>query len=112
MTEPVALRMPLGVARALVFSSSAAVLVLEILAGRLMAPYVGVSLETFTGIIGVVLAGIAVGTSVGGRLADRLDPAALLGPAYVLGGALSWWSLWVVLREQVNLPGTVMSVQV
>ena len=39
------------VARALVFISSAAVLVMEILAGRLMAPYVGVSLETFTGII-------------------------------------------------------------
>ena len=88
--------MPLGLARVLVFSSSAAVLVLEILAGRLMAPYVGVSLETFTGIIGVVLAGIALGTALGGRLADRFDPARLLGPAYVIGGALSWWSLWVV----------------
>lgn len=88
--------MPLGLARVLVFSSSAAVLVLEILAGRLMAPYVGVSLETFTGIIGVVLAGIALGTALGGRLADRFDPARLLGPAYVIGGVLSWWSLWVV----------------
>ena len=44
-----------GMARALVAGSSAAVLVLEILAGRLLAPYVGVSLETFTGIIGIVL---------------------------------------------------------
>ncbi|MEM9464489.1 MAG: fused MFS/spermidine synthase [Actinomycetota bacterium] len=97
MTDPArSSPMPLGLARALVFSSSAAVLVLEILAGRLMAPYVGVSLETFTGIIGVVLAGIALGTAVGGRLADRFDPASLLGPAYALGGALSWWSLWVV----------------
>ena len=34
-------------ARALVFFSSAAVLVLEILAGRMMAPYVGVTLETW-----------------------------------------------------------------
>ena len=88
--------MPLGLARILVFSSSASVLVLEILAGRLMAPYVGVSLETFTGIIGVVLAGIAVGTALGGRAADRFDPGALLGPAFVTGGALSWWALWVV----------------
>lgn len=88
--------MPLGLARVLVFASSAAVLVLEILAGRLMAPYVGVSLETFTGIIGVVLAGIALGTALGGQAADRFDPASLLGPAFILGGALSWWSLWVV----------------
>ena len=80
-------------AKALVFGTSAAVLVLEILAGRLMAPYVGVSLETFTGIIGTMLAGIAVGASVGGRLADRQDARALIGPALVIGGALSWLSL-------------------
>ncbi len=85
-------------ARTLVFVSSGAVLVLEILAGRLMAPFVGVSLETFTGIIGVILAGIATGTAIGGRLADRYDAARLLGPAFVIGGVLSWWSLWVVLN--------------
>ena len=74
-------------AGALVFVASGAVLVLEILAGRLLAPYVGVSLETFTGIIGVVLAGIAGGTWIGGRLADRYDPLALLPGSLVLGGA-------------------------
>ena len=51
-------------AQVMVFATSAAVLVLEILAGRLMAPYVGVSLETFTGIIGTILAGIALGAAV------------------------------------------------
>jgi spermidine synthase len=83
-------------AGALVFGANAAVLVLEILAGRLLAPYVGVTLETFTGIIGVVLAGIALGTWYGGRLADRVDPRRLLGPALVVGGALSVASLPVV----------------
>ncbi|MEQ8841501.1 MAG: fused MFS/spermidine synthase [Acidimicrobiales bacterium] len=83
-------------ARILVFCTSAAVLVLEILAGRLMAPYVGVSLETFTAIIGTILAGIAIGSAIGGRLADRYDPAALIGPALAIGGALAWWSLWIV----------------
>lgn len=83
-------------ARALVFASSAAVLVLEILAGRLMAPYVGISLETFTGIIGTVLAGIAVGAWAGGELADRYDPTTLIGPALATGGALSWLSLPIV----------------
>ena len=83
-------------AGALVFCASAAVLVLEILAGRLVAPYVGVSLETYTGIIGTVLAGIALGSAAGGRLADRRDPRRLLGPALVLGGTLALLSLPVV----------------
>lgn len=77
----------------IVFATSAAVLVLEILAGRLLAPYVGVSLETYTGIIGTILAAIAAGTALGGRLADRVDPRHLLGPTLILGGILAWLSL-------------------
>ncbi len=80
-------------AGALVFVTSAAVLVLEIIAGRLMAPYVGVSLDTFTAIIGTVLAGIAAGAAIGGHIADRHDAARLLGPTLVLAGALSWLAL-------------------
>lgn len=75
------------------FFTSGAVLVLEILAGRLLAPYVGVTLQTYTGIIGVVLAGIAVGTWAGGRLADRVDPRTTLGPLLVTGGALALFVL-------------------
>ncbi len=73
----------------LVFVTSAVVLVMEILAARLLAPYVGVTLETYTGIIGTILAAIAVGAWAGGRLADRRDPQALLGPILLLGGGLS-----------------------
>jgi spermidine synthase len=80
-------------AATLLFGASAVVLMLEILAGRLMAPYVGVSQETFTGIIGTMLAGIALGAAAGGSLADRRDPRTLIGPTLVLGGALAWASL-------------------
>ena len=73
----------------IVFCASAAVLVLEILAARLLAPYVGVTLETYTGIIGTVLAGIALGAWYGGRLADRFEPRRLLGPMLLLGGVLA-----------------------
>jgi hypothetical protein len=76
-------------ARALVFFSSAAVLVLEILAGRMMAPYVGVTLETFTGIIGTVLAGISLGSWLGGRAADRYPPSRVLPVVLVAGGLLA-----------------------
>ena len=75
-------------AGALVFFTSGSVLVVEILAGRLLAPYVGVSLETYTGVIGTVLAGIAAGTWAGGYLADRVSPRRTLGPLVVVGGGL------------------------
>lgn len=73
----------------LVFFSSASVLVLEIMAGRLMAPFAGVTLESFTAIIGTVLAGIAVGSWLGGRAADAYPPERLVGPALVAGGLLA-----------------------
>jgi spermidine synthase len=77
------------IAGGLVFVTSGAVLVLEVLAVRLLAPYVGVSLETYTAAIGTVLAGIAAGTWIGGAVADRVSPRRLLGPLLVVGGGLS-----------------------
>ena len=63
--------MPRLLALLVVFGASAAVLVLELMAARLLGPYVGLSLQTYTGIIGTVLAAIAVGAWAGGALADR-----------------------------------------
>lgn len=83
-------------APALVFFTSAAVLVLEILAGRLVAPYVGVTLETYTGVIGTVLAGIALGSAAGGRVADRRDARTVVGPLLIAAGAASWLVLPIV----------------
>ena len=56
---------------AIILISSAVLLVLEIAAGRLIAPYVGVSLYSWTSIIGVILAGLSLGNWLGGYLADR-----------------------------------------
>ncbi|HEX7278657.1 MAG TPA: fused MFS/spermidine synthase [Solirubrobacterales bacterium] len=77
------------VAAALVFVAAGAVLVLEILAVRLLAPYVGLTLETTTSIIGAALAGIALGAALGGRIADRTDPRLLLVGLFAGGGALA-----------------------
>ncbi|HEY5740596.1 MAG TPA: fused MFS/spermidine synthase, partial [Gammaproteobacteria bacterium] len=52
---------------ATVFLSSAVLLVLEITAGRLIAPYVGVTIYSWTSIIGVILAGLSLGNWIGGR---------------------------------------------
>lgn len=74
-------------AAVLVFGSSAAVLVVEITALRLLAPYLGLTLETSTLVIGIALAAIALGSWLGGRLADQTDPRLFLGPAVGVSGA-------------------------
>ncbi|MGA5466708.1 fused MFS/spermidine synthase [Mycobacterium sp. NPDC050041] len=72
----------------LVFASSAAVLVVEITALRLLAPYLGLTLETSTLVIGIALSAIALGSWTGGRIADRIDPHRLIGPALAASGAV------------------------
>ncbi len=79
---------PVGAA-ALVFVAAGAVLMLEILAVRLLAPYLGLTLETTTAIIGTALAGIAIGAAVGGYLADRTNTRRLIVGLLVGGGLLT-----------------------
>ncbi len=80
--------LPRALAAGVVFLAAGAVLVLEILSVRLLAPYVGLTLETTTSIIGAVLAGIAIGAAVGGRVADRINSRWLLVGLFVVGGLL------------------------
>src|SRR5215208_5678911 len=73
-------------AAALVFGASASVLVVELVALRLLAPYLGLTLETNTIVIGLALAAIAMGSWAGGRLADRISPRYALGPLLAVSG--------------------------
>jgi len=73
-------------ANMVVFIASFCTLVIELVAGRIMAPYVGVSLYTWTSIIGVVLAGISIGAYLGGRIADRSPRSSTLGWLLFLSG--------------------------
>lgn len=80
--------LPRWVAAAVTFLCSGAVLVLEIVGLRLIAPYVGVTLQTSTAVIGFALAAIAIGAWTGGAAADRTDPRRLIAPLMVAGGGL------------------------
>ena len=116
---------PLGsrAAAALVFGSSASVLVVELVALRLLAPYLGLTLETSTLVIGVALAAIAVGAWVGGRVADRTDPRRLLAPLLVAsgicvslmpvvvrgGGELAGAGVFVIAAVAIFVPGALLS---
>src|SRR5258708_37933153 len=84
---------------AVVFLANAGLLVLQLLAGRFLAPFIGSSVETWTCVIGVFLTGIALGNHYGGRLADRTPSTRMLGRLLILGGlgALSmilWRVIW------------------
>lgn len=79
----------------IVFISSGSIMILELVAGRIIAPHVGSSLYTWTSVIGVVLAGISLGNYVGGRLADRWASLRLLGVIYLLAAVTCLGVLWV-----------------
>lgn len=81
--------MRLAVAYLTVAVASGCTLVLELVAGRLLAPFVGVSLQTWTSVIAVVLAGISLGNYAGGVLADRTRSDRMLGLLLVAGGLAS-----------------------
>ncbi len=81
--------LPQWAAAALVFGSNAAVLVVELVALRLLAPYLGLTLETNTLVIGTALAAIALGSWLGGRAADVVDPRRTLAPLLATSGAIA-----------------------
>ncbi|MFC1943506.1 fused MFS/spermidine synthase [Chloroflexota bacterium] len=73
-------------ANAIAFISSFCVMVIELIAGRILAPHIGVSLYTWTSIIGVILAGIALGNYLGGKIADRRPSVLVLVAIFLVGG--------------------------
>ena len=79
----------------IVFISSGCIMILELVAGRIIAPYVGVSLYTWTSVIGIVLAGISLGNYVGGQLADKWASLPFLGGIFVVAGLSSFGILAV-----------------
>ena len=80
---------PLWKAIIIVFISSFCVMVIELIAARILAPYIGVSLYTWTSIIGVILAGIALGNYLGGKVADRYPSSLILATIFFIGGLLT-----------------------
>ena len=70
-----------------VFISSLCIMVVELVAGRVIARYVGSSLYTWTSVIGIVLAGIAAGNYIGGLLADRYKAREALATLFLLSSA-------------------------
>ncbi len=71
--------------------NAAGAMIVEIVAGRMMAPYFGMSIYTWTTVIGVVLAGLTLGHWIGGLLAEKWPGKAmpLMGLAFWAGAVLT-----------------------
>jgi len=99
-----------------VFMSSFCIMVIELVAGRIIARHLGSSLYTWTSVIGVVLTGITLGNYIGGRIADRFMPKKTLAVLFavcsvacvitiVLNNLVGQWRwLW-----HLNWPGHVFA---
>ena len=85
-----------------IFLANAVLLVLQLVASRLLTPFIGSSLETWTAIIGVFLAGIALGNALGGKLADRYPTPRTLAALLAVGAVAA---VWMVLFPKI-LVGT------
>lgn len=98
--------LPLLIPCATVFLSSACIMIIELVAGRLIARHLGSSLYTWTSVIGVVLAGITIGNYAGGRIADCFPARKTLATIFGISSAAcvlivmannmvgSWNCLW------------------
>jgi spermidine synthase len=75
---------------AAVFLSGAALMGLEIVGARVLAPVFGTSVFVWGSLITVFLASLAAGAALGGRLADRRPEARVLANLLVVAGALTW----------------------
>jgi len=92
-------RLALG---ALVFGAGIGALATEITASRLLAPYFGSSTIVWANLIGIVLAALALGYWLGGRIADRRPQPSLLG-FIVLAAALCVAAIPFVAKPFLDL---------
>jgi spermidine synthase len=69
-----------------VFLTGMAILIVEIAATRILAPWFGNSIYTFSSVIGIILAALSLGYYLGGRLADRRPSDSVFYSLIAAGG--------------------------
>lgn len=75
--------------KVIVFICGAALMALEIVAARVLAPALGNSIFVWGAVISVVMVALSVGYWLGGQLADRRSPRLTLGPVVAGAGVLT-----------------------
>lgn len=100
-TAPQSRQVPDWALLATVFITGACVLVIELMGSRILAPYFGSGIYTWSALISITLAALALGYAFGGRLADRLPRADIL---YMLCLAAGLWTLSTPMMARPLLP--------
>ncbi len=92
----------------IVFICGAAVMVLELVGSRTLAPYLGTSIFVWTSLIGIILGSLSLGYYLGGRISDKhpnykIFSAVILGSAiYIFFIALFKFSFLIFLMEKIS----------
>lgn len=86
------------------FMSGAAVMIVEVAATRLLAPYFGASLFIWTSAISVILAALAIGYFIGGRLADRENIRRILTSVFMAASITTVLITYIVYFLGQQLP--------
>lgn len=85
----------------IVFASGALVMILELLASRLFAPYLGTSLPVWASLIAVILGALSLGYWYGGKLADKGANWKTFAKFFFAAGVIVFITL--LLQEKVLL---------
>lgn len=109
LPKPLARRLRTYVLPAVVFTTGACILIVELIATRILSPFYGNTIFTVSSIIGIVLAALSIGYYVGGRLADKRPDARIFYGIIALGG-ISVLLLHVLTISLLPYLSRVMSI--
>lgn len=70
------------------FLAGFSIMTIELISGRVVAPIIGSSVFTWTSVIGITLLGLAIGSYVGGKIADKYETDISLPLSFLFSSVL------------------------
>ncbi|MFA6215235.1 MAG: fused MFS/spermidine synthase [Patescibacteria group bacterium] len=71
---------------AIIFVSGAAVMILELIGSRILAPYLGTSIFVWASLIGIILGSLSLGYYLGGQISEKNPQLSILAKILFFGG--------------------------
>ncbi|MEK7068036.1 MAG: fused MFS/spermidine synthase [Patescibacteria group bacterium] len=97
----------------IVFLCGAAVMIIELVGSRVLAPYVGTSIFVWTSLIGVILGSLSLGYWYGGKISDRYPNSRVLaliifsaGIYIALIALIKFWLLLYIIKWITDIRGS------